>query len=211
MQVMDEGQTTAAIQHHLDELGAAAESSAARPIISTLLGRAVRRLHRICAGVLHRSYARLTWPPLGLETDELLSAIVERLLKALREARPTTVRAFFALANQHIRWELNDLTRRLDAQATLPNIHEDGIAAPPSSGSDLGTEARRILAAIEALPEEEKEALSLVRIQELTHSEAAEILGVSVKTIQRRLNRAVLLLAESLGDIRPDSPEAGGS
>jgi RNA polymerase sigma-70 factor (ECF subfamily) len=29
-------------------------------------------------------------------------------------ARPTNVRQFFALANQHLRWELNDLARRLD-------------------------------------------------------------------------------------------------
>jgi RNA polymerase sigma-70 factor (ECF subfamily) len=49
-----------------------------------------------------------------LQTDELLSAVTERLLKALRDARPPTVRGFFALANQHMRWELNDMARRLD-------------------------------------------------------------------------------------------------
>jgi hypothetical protein len=27
--------------------------------------------------------------------------------------RPQTVRQFFALVNQHLRWELNDLARRL--------------------------------------------------------------------------------------------------
>jgi hypothetical protein len=37
--------------------------------------------------------------------DELLSSVVERLLKAMREVRPPTVRQFFALANQHMRWE----------------------------------------------------------------------------------------------------------
>ena len=44
----------------------------------------------------------------------LKSAVAERLLKAMREARPVNVRQFFALANQHMRWELNDLARRLD-------------------------------------------------------------------------------------------------
>ena len=43
-----------------------------------------------------------------------LGAIAERLLKAQCEARPRAVRRFFALANQHLRWELNDLARRLD-------------------------------------------------------------------------------------------------
>ena len=45
----------------------------------------------------------LTLPPLNLEPDELLDAVVERLLKAMRSVRPQTVRQFFALVNQHMR------------------------------------------------------------------------------------------------------------
>ncbi|MEO8494152.1 MAG: sigma factor-like helix-turn-helix DNA-binding protein [Planctomycetota bacterium] len=37
----------------------------------------------------------------------------------------------------------------------------------------------------------------------ITHAEAAVVVGVSVKTVQRRLNRARLLLAEQLADLRP--------
>ena len=33
---------------------------------------------------------------------------------------------------------------------------------------------------------------------------AAGVVGVSVKTVQRRLNRARLLLAEQLADLRPE-------
>jgi RNA polymerase sigma-70 factor (ECF subfamily) len=62
-----------------------------------------------------------------------------------------------------------------------------------------------MLAAIEALPEDEREVFDLVRIQGLTHAEAAEVVGVSEKTVQRRLNRARLLLAEQLADLRPAS------
>src|SRR5262249_38622792 len=106
----DEG-TTVVIQHYLDEL---AGGDAAEPIVRTLLDRPVRRLHRLGAGLLYRSYPRLTRPPLNLQVEEMLSAVVERLIKALREARPGTVRQFFALANRHMRWELNDIARRLD-------------------------------------------------------------------------------------------------
>ncbi|HKI38337.1 MAG TPA: hypothetical protein VKA46_41190, partial [Gemmataceae bacterium] len=92
-----------------------AEDSPVEPIVRALLDRAVHRLHLLCATLLHRSYPRLTHPPLNLQADELLGAVAERLLKALREARPRTVRQFFALANQHMRWELNDLARRLES------------------------------------------------------------------------------------------------
>jgi len=87
-------------------------------------------------------------------------------------------------------------------------LAESGVAAPPgSSESCLSHDARRMLRAIEGLPEAEREVFELVRIQGLPHAEAAGVVGVSVKTVQRRLNRARLLLAEQLADLRPDAPD----
>jgi RNA polymerase sigma-70 factor (ECF subfamily) len=199
---MPEEHTTAVVQRYLDEL---AGDRPAEPIVRALLDRAVRRLHLLCATVLYRSYPRLTQPPLNFQAEELLSAVAERLLKALRGIRPQTVRQFFALANQHMRWELNDLARRLDEQPAAVELCEGLVPAPPSSGSGLTPNGRRMLEAVEHLPEDEREAFGLVRIQGLTQAEAAGILGVSAKTVQRRLNRALLLLAEQLNDLRPES------
>lgn len=209
--VMQDGRTTAVVQGYLDELNEMPRASTAEPLISALLDRAVRRLYHLSAALLHRNYSRLTRPPLGVEVDEVLGAVTERLLKALRAIQPRTVRGFFALANQHIRWELNDLALRLDEQAPPVEVREDAVPAPASSGSGLSPHARRILAAIDALPEDEREVLSLVRIQGLTHAEAAKVLGVAAKTVQRRLNRAVLLLTAELGDLRPTAPPSGGA
>jgi RNA polymerase sigma-70 factor (ECF subfamily) len=138
-----------------------------------------------------------------LEPDEPLGAVVERLLKAMRAARPRTVREFFALAHQHVRWELNDLARRLDEQPEMLELHEGLAPALACSGSDLTSGGRRILEAIDNLPEEEREVFSLVRIQGLAHAETADVLGVATKTVQRRLNRALVLLEEQLDDLRP--------
>src|SRR6516164_6212817 len=198
---MNEEPTTAAIQRCLDALQGGA---IADPLIRDLLEQAVRRLRRLCASFLHRSYPRLTQPPLNLETDELLDGVVAGLLTALRTVRPQTVRQFFALANQHMRWQLNDLARRLDEQPRAAALAESGVAAPPgSSDSCLSQDARRMLQAIKGLPEDEREVFDLARIQGLTHAEAAAVVGVSVKTVQRRLNRARALLAERLADLRP--------
>ena len=193
--------TTVAVQRYLDAL---AGDTPADPIVRALLDRSVRRLEALCASMLYRSYPRLTQPPLNLHPDELLGAVVDRLLKAMRAVRPRTVREFFALANQHMRWELNDLARRLDEQPAAVELNEGLVPAPPSSVSLLTTDGRRMLEAIDGLPEDEREAFSLVRIQGLTQVEAAEVLGVSTKTVQRRLNRALLMLAERLDDLRPD-------
>src|SRR5262245_23412161 len=198
---MTEEQTTAVVQRYLDALAA---DTPAEPIVRVLLDRAVRRLQLLCANLLHRSYPRLTRPPLNLEPDELLGAVVERLLKAMRQARPQTVRQFFALANQHMRWELNDLARRLDKQAAAAELRAALVpAAAESSGSPVSPNTRRMLEAIESLPEEEREVFSLVRIQGMTQIEAAEILGVSAKTVQRRLHRGLVLLTGQLADLQP--------
>lgn len=201
---MQDQHTTAEIQIYLDELGAGGPP--AEGLVRALLGRAVGRLHVLCASMLHRSYPRLTRPPLNLRPEELLGAVVERLLKALREARPGTARQFFAIANQHLRWELNDLARRLDEQTRAVPLPEEGVSAPESSGSVLSPNARRMLEAIEGLPEEEREVFGLLRIQGMTQPEVAEIVGTSVKTVQRRLNRALVLLSESVGDLRGGPP-----
>ena len=198
---MDEEHTTAVVQRYLDELGGDAPAESA---VRALLDRAVGRLHELCAALLHRSYPRLTRPPLNLQADELLGAVVERLLKALREVRPGTVRQFFALASQHMRWELNEMARRLDEQPAAVELRDGLVPAPASSDSGLTPGSRRMLAAIANLPEAEGEAFDLVRIQGLTQAEAAQVLGVSAATVNRRLNRGLELLAEALSDLRPD-------
>ena len=205
---MDEERTTAAVQRYLDEL---AGDTPAEPVVRALLDRAVCRLHQLCTALLHRSYPRLTRPPLNLQADELLSAVVERLLKALREARPGTVRQFFALASQHMRWELNDMARRLDERPAAVELRDGLVPAPAGSDSGLSPDGRRMLEAIGGLPEGEREAFDLVRIQGMTQAEAAQVLGVSAMTVNRRLNRSLQLLTEALGDLRPDENVPGSN
>jgi RNA polymerase sigma-70 factor (ECF subfamily) len=95
--------TTIIVQRYLEAL---AGNQPAEPIVRALLDRSVRRLQMLCGNLLYREYRRLTLPPLNLQPDEMLSAVVERLLNAMQSARPQTVRPFFALVNRHMRWEL---------------------------------------------------------------------------------------------------------
>ena len=198
---MHEEPTTVVIQRYLDALPG---DTAAEPIVRELLERAVGRLRLLCATFLHMSYPRLTHPPVNLEVDELLGGVVAGLLTALRTTRPPSVRRFVALANQHMRWQLNDLARRLDERPDAAALAEaDVAAASDSTASGLSPLGRRMLEVIEGLPEDEREVFDLVGIQGLTHPEAALVVGASEKTVQRRLNRARLLLAQRLADLRP--------
>src|SRR5580693_2717252 len=143
---MSEERTSAAVQRYLDAL---AGDQPAEPIVRALLDRSVRRLRLLCANLLYGKYRRLTLPPLNLQPDEMLDAVVERLLKAMRSVRPQTVRQFFALVNQHMLWELNDVARRLDEEVTAIELREGMVAVPASSDSVLTPDGRRMLEAID--------------------------------------------------------------
>ena len=197
---MSDEHTTAVVQRYLDEL---AGDSPAEPIVRALLDQAVRRLHLLCATLLHRSYPRLGRPSLNVQADELLGIVSERLLKALREVRPRTVRQFFALANQHMRWALNDLARRLDEQPAAAELCEGLVPSPARSASGLSPDGRCMLRAIDEQPEDEREVVDLVRIDGMTQAEAAQMLGVSAVTVKRRLSLGLRLLSEQLADLRP--------
>jgi RNA polymerase sigma factor (sigma-70 family) len=106
-----------------------------------------------------------------------------------------------------MRWELNDMARRLDEQPTAVELSDGGVPAPASSSSGLSPDGRRILEAIDCLPEDEREVFDLVRIQGMSQSEAARVLGVSAMTVNRRLGRGLQLLAAALADLDPGGEE----
>lgn len=197
---MDHEPTTVVVQRYLDEL---ARDEPSEPVVRALLERSACRLRRLCVLLLTRSYPRLMKPPANLEAEDLLGAVAERLMKALREARPASMRQYFSLAGQHMRWELNDLARRLDEQPTAIEVRDDLASAAGESDSSLTTDGRRMLEAIDDLPEEEREVFDLIRIQGMSIPEAAEVLGVSDSTVKRRLRKGLANLSEVLADLRP--------
>ena len=86
-------------------------------------------------------------------------------------------------------------------------LPDSAVPAPASSDTGLTPDGRRMLEAIERLPEGEREAFDLVRIQGMTQAEAAQVLEVSVMTVNRRLNRGLQLLAATLGDLYPGAED----
>ena len=66
-----------------------------------------------------------------------------------------------------------------------------------------------MLQAIDSLQEDEREVFDLIRIQGLTYAETASVVGTSVATVQRRLSRGRLRLAQQLADLCP--PPSGES
>jgi RNA polymerase sigma-70 factor (ECF subfamily) len=81
---------------------------------------------------------------------------------------------------------------------------EIAVDAGQEADSDREKQVGRLRRAVLSLPEAYREAIVLCDLNEVSHAEAAVILGCSIGTIKSRLSRARALLAAKLG-ARPDS------
>jgi RNA polymerase sigma factor (sigma-70 family) len=146
------------------------------------------------------------------QTDDLLQAALLRLHRSLAEVRPEGVPHFDNLAAAQIRRELIDLARRHHGPEGLgANHHTDGtdpggrlaqVADGPGRPESL-EEWAAFHEAVERLPDEEGRVMDLLWYRGLTHAQAAEALGVSTKTIQRRWASARLMIRDALGGESP--------
>src|SRR5207247_11481787 len=139
------------------------------------------------------------------ETADVLQNALVRLMGALRDVKPQSPREFLALAALQIRRELLNLTRKFYGPEGMGANQDSAVAAgpdapPPAEKADLSHEPcslaqwTELHQQIEALPDEEREVVGLLFYQGLSQAEAAEILNVSVRTVQRRWHAALVKL-----------------
>jgi RNA polymerase sigma factor (sigma-70 family) len=207
----DGGQTTE-MQQLLE--GWAAGDVAAR---DRLLDRAGQRLLALTRRML-RGYPHLRrWE----QTDDVFQSAVLRLYRSLGDVRPDSIAQFFGLAATQIRRTLIDLARHhFGPEGAAARHHSDVDGRESLNGSRDSSPVRvdeppetldawaRFHEAVEALPRDEREAFSVIWYGEATQKEAAELLGVTERTVLRRLVRARLLLHESLKNVRACFEEA---
>ncbi len=71
------------------------------------------------------------------------------------------------------------------------------------SEADLAERAARVHAAIEGLPEERRKVFKMSRHENLKYHEIAERLGISIKTVENQMGKALKTLREELKDLMP--------
>jgi len=167
--------------------------------LDALLRHTAERLTRLTRRMLGE-YARVRrWA----DTDDVLQSALMRLVNALRALRPQTAREYLTLAALQIRRELIDLARRYFGPEGIGTNH-DSVRPGQATRLDAATDSRDDPAAliqwselhqsIDRLPEEEREVVGLLFYQGLSQADAASILGISVRAIQRRWHDALCKL-----------------
>lgn len=138
------------------------------------------------------------------QTGDVLQNALVRLMRALPEMKPESMRDFYALAATQIRRELIDLARHyygpLGAganQQSSPKMQDAVAPGDSSSRSDL-EKWQSFHQEVEKLPTEEREVVSLIFYHGWTQIEVAELFQVSERTIRRHWQSAMLRLHDVL-------------
>ena len=146
------------------------------------------------------------------DTSDVFQESVLRLLHSLRQmdSMPNSVCDFLGLAAAHIRRELLDLARRCGAQKRRGDvplaIGESGEQFEPPAAADDPDELdlwRRFHEAVEKLPVEEREVVSLRFYHGWSDADIAALFGVTDRTVRRRWAAGCARLSEALGGELP--------
>lgn len=71
------------------------------------------------------------------------------------------------------------------------------VAADPERSLMGAQRLKRVLAAVEAMPPKRKEVFLLHRVEDLTYTQIAKRLGVSIKTVEKHLHLAMRQLSDT--------------
>ena len=205
---MDAGNTTLAIANCLARMAAGEERARGE-----LLACAGQRLEHLVRKMLRRDFTRLRrWE----ETSDVYQSALLRLHRALQQVVPQSPLHFYRLSAQLIRRELLDLARHyFGAEGPAAN-HASGMLAPPGDegtaqepADPRGDAARHVEdlwdlhEQVEGLPEPERTVVDLLVYQELSQTEAAALMGVDARSVQRYWQKARLRLHQALRQTEP--------
>jgi RNA polymerase sigma factor (sigma-70 family) len=155
-----------------------------------------------------------------VDTDDVFQNALIRLCRALESTDLPSTRDFYNLAASLIRRELIDLYRQYKHKArsiesTFPTSNQSSAGwQPPAPREDHGEQEElcKFHELVEKLPTDEREVISLIYYHQWKHHQVADLLSIDVRTVNRRMNRALLklrrVLPQSPGSTPiPDEPE----
>jgi RNA polymerase sigma factor (sigma-70 family) len=162
-----------------------------------------------------------------------LLALASRLLGDSEEARDVAQESFLRLWKSAARWRsgharfdtwlhrvaLNLCYDRLRSRKTAPMAEDEVLAQVPDSAPspDEQLQSHRehalMAAALAALPDRQREAIVLQYYQELSNTEAAALMQISVEALESLLSRARRNLRTHLAasDLAPEHKASPGS
>jgi RNA polymerase sigma-70 factor (ECF subfamily) len=132
------------------------------------------------------------------DADDLTQATIERALRSRNQWTPGTRLDSWACRIMRNLWIDTARSRSRKQQFEAPPEEAELVGA--EGGTEASAELTRVMAAMERLPDEQREVVSLILVEGFGYREAAEILALPIGTVSSRLVRGRTALFEDLGE-----------
>ncbi len=131
------------------------------------------------------------------DADDVVQIAVERALLRIEQWRPDSNLHSWLFGIVRNAWIDETRARGRRERLLAPEGEGARVAAPGNEGD---VELWSVQAAMERLPEEQREAIGLVLVEGLSYKEASDVLGIPIGTLTSRLARGRDALAALLAD-----------
>jgi RNA polymerase sigma-70 factor (ECF subfamily) len=160
----------------------------------------------------HRGIFRFAWQMSGSRSaaEDILQEVFLVFLQKLHSydsSRGTLSSYLYGIARKMVmRWLEQNGSQTLNLEYASEQEVADPVRNPLA---ELSREESilRVRKAILTLPFAYREAVVLCEIQEISYSDAAEVIGCSIGTVRSRLHRARAILLKKLESMNPKSSE----
>jgi len=135
----------------------------------------------------------------GADADDLTQATVERALRSRDQwAAGTRLDSWLYRIMRNL-WIDTARARARREKHEAPEEEAQSVGEDPRESIEASLELKRAMAAMERLPDEQREVVALILIEGFGYREASEMLDLPIGTVSSRLVRGRTALLEMLG------------
>ena len=134
------------------------------------------------------------------DADDLAQMTIERALRARAQWQPGTRLDSWLYKIMRNLWidTVRSRTRRERVEA--PPHEAESLGHDPREGIEAAVDLHRAMAAMDRLPDEQREVVALILIEGFGYREAAELLDLPIGTVSSRLVRGRTALLRMMGE-----------
>src|SRR5690349_16750076 len=134
------------------------------------------------------------------DADDLTQATLERALRSREQWQPGTRLDSWLYRIMRNLW-IDTVRARGRTDARLAPVEDAAeLGHDPRPGLEAAIDLQRIMAAMDRLPDEQREVVALILIEGFGYREAAEMLGLPIGTVSSRLVRGRTALLAMVGE-----------
>ena len=134
------------------------------------------------------------------DADDLTQATIERALLARAQWQPGTRLDSWLYRIMRNLWIDTARSRARKARLEAPPEAAVSVGVDPRPGLEASLDLERVMAAMDRLPDEQREVVALILVEGFGYREAAELLGLPIGTVSSRLVRGRTALLEMVGE-----------